>query len=128
MSYEDFVSMLDEEDVFVSRSRKEWQLLLADNISTIILDIENDKEFAMSTRDLYEAFLALDENNIQIATVAPYVGKKNAPAASALLYNTVGRGRGFNYLRKMVKDAVSHGGLEELSRRLFGDSERDRKK
>ena len=128
MSYEDFVSMLDEEDIFLSRSRKEWQLLLVDNLTTIVLDIENDKEFAMSTRDLYEAFLALDENNIQIATVAPYVGKKNAPAASALLYNTVGRGRGFNYLRKMVKDAVSHGGLEELSRRLFGDSDEDRKK
>jgi len=28
----------------------------------------------------------------------------------------------------MVKDAVSHGGLEELSRRLFGDSDEDRKK
>jgi hypothetical protein len=82
----------------------------------------------MSTRDLYEAFLALDENNIQIATVAPYVGKNNAPAASALLYSTVGQGRDFNYLRKMVKDAVSHGGLEELSRRLFGDSDEDRKK
>ena len=78
-------------------------MLLADNITTIVLDIENDKEFAMSTRDLYEAFLALDENNIQIATVAPYVGKKNAPAASALLYNTVGRGRGFNRTRSGVQ-------------------------
>ena len=29
-------------------------------------------------------------NDIQISTVAPYVGKENASAASALLYNIVG--------------------------------------
>ena len=50
----------------------------------------------------------------------PFVGKDNAPAASALLYNIVGQGQGFNNLRKMVNDAIAHGGFEELRRRLSG--------
>jgi hypothetical protein len=114
MSYEKFVDMLDAEEIIVSRSRKEWEVLMADNVTTVIRDVEKDKEFEISTRDLYEAFLALDKNDIQIATVAKYVGKQNAPAASALLYATVGQGQGFNNLRKVVNEAVERGGLEEL--------------
>ena len=125
MSYEKFVDMLDAEEIIVSRSRKEWEVLMADNVTTVIRDVEKDKEYEMPTRDLYEAFLALDKNDIQIATVAKYVGKQNAPAASALLYATVGQGQGFNNLRKVVNEAVERGGLEELERLIRANFEKN---
>ena len=62
----------------------------------------------MNTRDLYEAHLHLEENDIQISSVAPYVGKENAPAASALLYNIVGRGQSFNNLRKYTQEIFKY--------------------
>ena len=98
---------------------------MADNVTTVIRDVEKDKEFEISTRDLYEAFLALDKNDIQIATVAKYVGKQNAPAASALLYATVGQGQGFNNLCKVVNEAVERGGLEELERLIRANFEKN---
>ena len=125
MSYEQFVEMIDAEDIVVSRSHKDWEVVMADNVTTVIRDVEKDKEFEMATRDLYEAFIALDENDIQIATVAKYVGKKNAPAASALLYATVGQGQGFNNLRKVVNEAVQRGGLEELERLIRAKFEKN---
>lgn len=125
--YEKFVDMIDAEDIFVSRSRKEWEVVMADNVSTVIRDVEKDKEYEMPTRDLYEAYLTLDKNDIQIATVAKYVGKQNAPAASALLYATVGQGQGFNNLRKVVNEAVECGGLEELERLIRTNFEKNRK-
>ena len=125
--YEKFVDMIAAEDIFVSRSRKEWEVVMADNVSTVIRDVEKDKEYEMPTRDLYEAYLTLDKNDIQIATVAKYVGKQNAPAASALLYATVGQGQGFNNLRKVVNEAVECGGLEELERLIRTNFEKNRK-
>ena len=121
MPYEDFIDMIDAEDIIVSRSRKEWQVMMADNVITVICDVDKDKEYVIRTRDLYEAYLNLDSNDIQIATVAKYVGKKNAPAASALLYATVGQGEGFNNLRKVVNEAVERGGLEELQRLIMSN-------
>ena len=127
MPYEHFVDMIAAEDIIVSRSHKEWQVVMADKVMTVIRDVDNDKEFGIPTRDLYEASLALDKNDIQIATVAKYVGKKNAPAASALLYNTVGHGQGFNSLRKVVNEAMKHGGLEELQKLFMTNFEKGRK-
>ena len=95
--------------------------MMADNVITVICDVDKDKEYVIRTRDLYEAYLNLDSNDIQIATVAKYVGKKNAPAASALLYATVGQGEGFNNLRKVVNEAVERGGLEELQRLIMSN-------
>ena len=62
----------------------------------------------MNTRDLYEAHLNLEKDNIQISTVTPFVGKENAPAASALLYNIVGQGQTFNNLRKNVNEMLKY--------------------
>ena len=76
----------------------------------------------MPTRDLYEAHLALSANEIQVAALVPFVGKDNASAASALLYNIVGQGQTFNAFRKMVNDAVKNGGLDELRRKLSGSN------
>ena len=40
MPYEDFIDMIDAEDIIVSRSRKEWQVMMADNVITVICDVE----------------------------------------------------------------------------------------
>jgi hypothetical protein len=108
LKYEEFVLTIDEEDTILSKARKEWRVVRANNTKTIIEDVENEKTFEMNTRDLYEAHLHLEENDIQISSVAPYVGKENAPAASALLYNIVGRGQSFNNLRKYTQEIFKY--------------------
>ena len=104
LSYDNFVDAINEEDVVLSKARKEWKVVRVDNTKTIIRDIDNQKDYEMRTRDLYEAHLHLEKDDIQISTVAPFVGKENASAASALLYNIVGRGQAFNNLRKYAKE------------------------
>ena len=96
------ISRMPKKTPYLSKARKEWRVVRADNTKTIIEDVEKGKTFEMNTRDLYEAHLHLEENDIQISTVAPYVGKENASAASALLYNIMGRGQSFNNLRKFT--------------------------
>ena len=108
LSYDNFVDTINEEDVVLSKARKEWRVVRVDNTKTVIRDVENEKNFEMNTRDLYEAHLHLEENDIQISTVAPYVGKENAPAASALLYNIVGRGQSLNNLRKYTHEIFKY--------------------
>lgn len=58
------------------------------------------------------------ENSKSLPGSFIFVGKENAPAASALLYNIVGQGQGFNNLRRFVHDAMENGGFEELRRKL----------
>ena len=116
--YEEFVDMIDQENVIVSKARKEWQVVRADSMVTVIRDVKHQQDYEMPTRDLYEAHLSLSSKEIQVSALVPFVGKEKAPAASALLYNIVGQGRNFNNLRKFVHDAMEHGGFEELRRRL----------
>ena len=104
LSYDNFIETINEEDVVLSKARKEWQVVRIDNTKTVIRDVDNQKDYEMQTRDLYEAHLHLEKDDIQISTVAPFVGKENASAASALLYNIVGRGQAFNNLRKYAKE------------------------
>jgi hypothetical protein len=108
LSYDNFVDAIDEENTILSKARKEWRVVRVDNTKTIIQDVEHQKSFEMNTRDLYEAHLNLEKNNIQISTVAPFVGKENAPAASALLYNIIGQGQAFNNLRKNVNEMLKY--------------------
>ena len=116
--YEEFVDMIDQENVIVSKARKEWQVVRADSMVTVIRDVKRQQDYEMPTRDLYEAHLSLSSKEILVSALVPFVGKEKAPAASALLYNIVGQGRNFNNLRKFVHDAMEHGGFEELHRRL----------
>jgi hypothetical protein len=104
LSYDDFIDKICEEDTVQSKARKEWKIVDVDEINVIVRDIAKNKEYEIRTRDLYEAHLNLNRDDIQIATVAPFVGKGNAPAASALLYNIVGRGELFNNLRKNFRE------------------------
>lgn len=69
---------------------------------TVIRDVAKRMNFTMSTEDLYEAYNNLEESEIQVSNLVPYVGRENAPAASAILYSTVGSGRVFNALRKNI--------------------------
>ena len=104
LSYDNFVDAINSENVVLSKARKEWKVVRVDNTKTIIRDVDKQKDYEMRTRDLYEAHLHLEKDDIQISTVAPFVGKENASAASALLYNIVGRGQAFNNLRKYANE------------------------
>ena len=108
LSYDNFVDAINEENTILSKARKEWRVVRVDNTKTIIQDVEKQKCYEMNTRDLYEAHLNLEKDNIQISTVTPFVGKENAPAASALLYNIVGQGQTFNNLRKNVNEMLKY--------------------
>ena len=87
-------------------------MVRVDNTKTIIRDVDNQKDYEMRTRDLYEAHLHLEKDDIQISAVAPFVGKENASAASALLYNVVGQGQTFNNLRKYAHEIFQNLKLE----------------
>lgn len=108
LSYDAFVDTINEENIVLSKARKEWQVVRVDNTKTIIRDVDKGINYEMQTRNLYEAHLALEKDDIQISTVAPFVGKENAPAASAMLYNIVGKGQAFNNLRKNVKEMLKY--------------------
>jgi hypothetical protein len=108
LSYDAFVDAVNEEDIVLSKARKEWQVVRVDNSKTIIRDVDKEINYEMRTRDLYEAHLALEKDDIQISTVAPFVGKENAPAASAMLYNIVGKGQAFNNLHKNINNILKH--------------------
>ena len=104
LSYDGFIDAINGENIVLSKARKEWKVVRVDNTKTIIRDVDNRKDYEMRTRDLYEAHLHLEKDQIQISTVAPFVGKENASAASALLYNIVGQGQALNNLRKYAKE------------------------
>ena len=104
--YEEFVKAIAKEKTILSKALKEWKVVRANNTTTVIRDVRKRQDFEMPTRRLYEAHLNLDKDEIQISTVAPYVGKVNAPAASALLYNVVGAGRLINNFRKYAREMM----------------------
>lgn len=108
LSYDEFVDKICDEDIVLSKARKEWQVVESDNTKIIIRDVDKQKDYEIRTRDLYEAHLHLNREDIQIATVAPFVGKENASAASALLYNIVGQGEAFNNLRKHFSEIIKN--------------------
>ena len=127
-TFESFISFIAREKSIRSKANKEWLVVKVNRETTVIRDVNNRQNYEMQTRALYEAHLELNSSEIQVAALAPFVGKKNAPAASALLYNIVGEGQSMNSLRKFVNDIVARGGLEELSRRLNFGSEKDSEK
>ncbi|MGM9714165.1 MAG: DUF3843 family protein, partial [Prevotella sp.] len=97
---ETFVKMISQETEIWSKAKKEWRLVECDLATTVVLDVGNNKEFYIPTGKLYEAYRELDIEDIQVATVSQYVGSANGPAASALLYSSVGKGKHWNELKK----------------------------
>lgn len=104
LPYERFVELLAAEKSILSKANKEWRVVRANKTNTVIRDVANRLEFTIATHDLYEAHLNLAENEIQVSALAPFVGRQNAPAASALLYNVVGQGRAYNAMRKYAQE------------------------
>lgn len=103
LPYNEFVETIAKEKTIRSKALKEWRVVSANKTTTVIRDVRNRLNYEIPTRRLYEAHLNLDKDEIQISTVAPFVGKDNAPAASALLYNVVGRGKFSNEFSKFVQ-------------------------
>ena len=118
VTFETFVRLVAEEKSIRSKANKEWRVMRANATTTVIRDVDRRRDYSMPTRKLYEAHLALTGKQIQVAALVPFVGKDCAPAASALLYNIVGQGQWRNDLRKFVNDAMEHGGVEELHKRM----------
>lgn len=104
MSYADFITLIASEKEYRSSANKAWRMVRTNMKTTVLRDVSKKKDFSVSTRDIYEAYLHLDPFEIQIKTVAPFVGKENASAVSALLYNIVGRGRTLHLLRKKFQE------------------------
>lgn len=104
LSYNDFIDDILEMDDFVSRANKLWYVIDASETITTIKNERGD-EFNIPTRELYEAHLVLSEVDIINKNVEPFISlKKNVPAATALLYNIVGRGRSDRFFRETVKN------------------------
>ncbi len=118
VTFETFVRLIAAEDSIRSKANKEWRVKRANATTTVIRNVDRRLDYQIPTRKIYDAYLALNEKQIQVAALVPFVGKDCAPAASALLYNVVGQGRWRNNLRKFVNDAMEHGGFEELHNRV----------
>jgi hypothetical protein len=119
VTFETFVRLVADENSIRSRANKEWRVMRANATTTVIRDVDRCKDYSMPTRKLHEAHLALSQKQIQVSALVPFVGKDCASAASALLYNIVGQGKGRNSLRKFVHNALKDGGFEELHKRMI---------
>lgn len=106
VNFETFVNILSQETTVRSKANKAWRLVRCNKTTTVIRDVDNCREFSMPTRNLYTAYLEIDKEKIQVSTVSRYVGTVNAPAASALLYNTVGKGIHWNQMNKSMDKLV----------------------
>ena len=106
VGFEKFVQLIAAERSIRSKANKEWRVVRANKTTTVIRDVTKREEYKIPTRDLYEAHLNLGENEIQVSALVPFVGRQNAPAASALLYNIVGRGKSSNLFSKFAKQLI----------------------
>jgi len=83
-----FAKMLFDHDVFTNKANKKWQLEKCNIEVTIVKDVNKDKFLYISTKQMYEAYLALTVDQITVDNLIPFVGRANASAASAIL-NTI---------------------------------------
>lgn len=102
VNFDTFVGILSKEKTVRSKANKAWRLVRCNKTTTVIRDVDNRRDFTMPTINLYTAYIEIDKEKIQVSTVARYVGSTNAPAASALLYNTVGKGIHWNEFHKSM--------------------------
>ena len=111
-TFETFVRLIANEDSIRSKANKEWRVLRADATTTVIRDVSRRQEHHIPTRAIYDAHLAIGADDIQVAALVPFVGREHAPAASALLYNIVGKGVMSNLFRKFSRDVWRKAGLQ----------------
>ena len=82
----------------MSKVYKKWHLI---DVRETIITVEDDhgKEFTIPTREIYEAHLALNSDEITNKNVEPYISaKKNASPATAILHNIIGTGKSMRQL------------------------------
>ena len=113
IGYNDFVKLIADEDTFYSKADKEWQVVSANRIWIVVRDVNSGKDYTVSTHSLYEAYLALSEQQIKVAALEPFVGKENVSAATALLYRI---GTETQHPRIVCGKGSERGGLEEFAR------------
>lgn len=106
VNFDTFVGILSKEKTVRSKANKAWRLVRCNKTTTVIRDVDNRRDFTMPTINLYKAYIEIDKEKIQVSTVSRYVGSTNAPAASALLYNTVGKGIRWNEFNKSIDKLV----------------------
>ena len=106
VNFDTFVGVLSNEKTVRSKANKAWRLVRCNKTTTVIRDVDNRRDFTMPTINLYKAYIEIDKEKIQVSTVSRYVGSNNAPAASALLYNTVGKGIHWNEFNKSMDNLV----------------------
>lgn len=106
LSFADFIKLIASEKDYRSSANKEWRMVRTNMKTTVLRDVNKKQDFFVSTRDIYDIYLELDPSEIQIKTVAPFVGKENASAVSALLYCLVGRGRAMHFFRRFVREML----------------------
>lgn len=106
VSYEDFVSTIASEKYYRSSANKEYQVVRSNKKTTVLRDMSKRMDLDIPTPAIYRVYLELHPTEIQVKTVVPYVGRENAPAVSALLYNIVGRGSTFHSMRKLFQAMI----------------------
>jgi len=103
MTIQEFVSKVKKQDYFRNYySHKEWQTINCNISVTLLLDSDKKEIYSIPTKSLYEAYLALGGTRMRIQDLVPFVGKKNAPAAAALLDNIGGNDMSLEDLYKLI--------------------------
>ena len=111
-SYDQFIDEILELDDFQSKMHKQWFLIDADEISTVVED-DYKREFTIPTRELYEAHLSLTPDNITNQAVAPFISlNKNIPPATAILFNVMGR----QHMWRKLFEALMKSGYDKPSK------------
>lgn len=104
LSLKEFAQCLSREKSFRSKANKEWRLSHCSEVETIVVDVNNRKSFHIPTQALKDASEQLAKDEFMVASLVPYVGKVCAPAASAVLYNVMGKGSTMHKARKNLNN------------------------
>lgn len=93
LSYLAFIDEVSQLGDFMSKVYKRWHLINASETVITVVD-ENGNDFSIPTREIYDAHLALNPNEITNKNVEPYLSaKNNASPATAILHNVIGKGK-----------------------------------
>ena len=103
LSYNTFVNEVSQLGRFMSKVYKKWHLIHASE-TIILVEDEDGNEFTIPTREIYDAHLALDSDEITNKNVEPYMStKKNASPATAILYSVIGKGQSMRLIQEAIE-------------------------
>lgn len=103
LSYNTFVNEVSRLGSFMSKVYKKWHLIDASETVITVVD-DNDDEFTIPTREIYEAHLALDADDITNKNVESYLSlKKNTPPATAILFNLSEKGKSMRLMQEFIR-------------------------